>query len=149
MSYNNLFYHIIFRTKKNQKTLSLTHSDELYKYIWGIINRKDCFLFRINGIEDHIHMLVSIHPTIAVADFVRDIKRSSSIMLKMEKGFEKFKGWGGGYCSLSYSINEKEKIYNYSKNQREHHKTVSFKEELEAIVKEAKFDFDQRFWDDV
>ena len=94
MSYNNLFYHIIFRTKKNQKTLSLTHSDELFKYIWGIINRKDCFLFRINGIEDHIHMLVSIHPTIAVADFVRDIKRSSSIMLKLEKGFEKFKGWG-------------------------------------------------------
>ena len=66
----------------------------------------------------------------------------------MEKGFEKFKGWGGGYCSLSYSINEKEMISNYIKNQRDHHKTVSFKEELEEIVKEAKLDFDQRFWDD-
>ena len=94
MSYNNLFYHIIIRTKKNQKTLSLTHSDELYKYIWGIINRKDCFLFRINGIEDHILMLVSIHPTIAVADFVRDIKRSSSIMLKNGKRIRKIQGMG-------------------------------------------------------
>lgn len=71
----------------------MDHSEELYKYIWGIINRKNCFLYRINGIEDHINMLVSIHPSIAVADFIRDLKRSTSVMLKMENGFEKFKGW--------------------------------------------------------
>ena len=146
MSYTNLLCHIIIRTKKNQKSLSLDHSDELFKYIWGIINRKDCILYRINGIEDHIHMLVSIHSTIAISDLIRDIKRSSSFMLKMEKGFENFKGWGSRYCCLSYSLNEKEKISNYIKNQREHHKSVSFKDKLEAIVKKAKLDFDQRFW---
>ncbi len=148
MSYTQLLYHIVLRTKKSQKTLSLDHSEALYKYIWGIINRKDCLLYRINGMEDHIHLLVSIHPTIAVADFVRDLKRSTSMMLKMEKGFEKFKGWGSGYCSLSYSMRDKEMISNYIKNQREHHQKISFQKEFENFVKEAGLDFDPRFWEE-
>ena len=148
MSYTQLLYHIVLRTKKSQKTLSLEHSEALYKYIWGIINRKDCILYRINGMEDHIHLLVSIHPTIAVADFVRDLKRSTSMMLKMEKGFENFKGWGSGYCSLSYSMRDKEMISNYIKNQRVHHQKIWFQKEFETIVKDAGLDFDPRFWDD-
>ena len=92
-------------------------------------------------------MLVSIHPSIAVADFIRDLKRSTSVMLKMENGFEKFKGWGSGYCSLSYSMREKEMISNYIKNQRVHHQKISFQEEFETIVKEAGLEFDPRFWD--
>lgn len=98
--------------------------------------------------EDHIHMLVSIHPTIALADFVRDVKRSSSIMLKMTKGYETFDRWSRGYASFTYSFKDKEMIYNYIKNQREHHKTVSFKDEIESIYKDLGLEFDQSFWDE-
>lgn len=147
MIHSNFLCHIIIKTKKNQKTLSLEHSDELYKFIWGVLNRNECILHRINGIEDHIHLLVSVNPELAISDLVRDIKRSSSIMLKMEKGFEKFKGWDRIYCAFTISIEEKEMLSNFIKNQREHHKTVSFKEEFEAIVKEAGFDFDPQSWD--
>ncbi len=148
MIHSNFLCHIIIKTKKNQKTLSLEHSDELYKFIWGVLNRKECILHRINGIEDHIHLLVSVNPELAISDLVRDIKRSSSIMLKMEKGFEKFKGWDRIYCAFTISIEEKEMLSNFIKNQREHHKTVSFKEEFEVIVKEAGLDFDPKSWDE-
>ena len=148
MIHSNFLCHIIIKTKKNQKTLSLEHSDELYKFIWGVLNRKECILHRINGIEDHIHLLVSVNPELAISDLVRDIKRSSSIMLKMEKGFEKFKGWDRIYCAFTISIEEKEMLSNFIKNQREHHKTVSFKEEFEVIVKEAGLDFDPQSWDE-
>ncbi len=70
MSYTRLLYHIVIRTKANQPTLSIAHSDHLYRYIWGIIKNKNCYLYRINGTEDHIHILVSVHPTLALSDFI-------------------------------------------------------------------------------
>ena len=113
MSKTSFLYHIIIRTKNNQKTLSIENAEELYKFIWGVIDRKNCKLYRINGVEDHIHMLVSIHPSIAVADFVREVKRSSSILLKTTKGYERFKSWSEGYGGFTYNIKDKEMIINY------------------------------------
>ena len=58
MIHTNFLCHSILKTKKNQKTLSLQHSNELYKFIWGVLNRNECILHRINGMEDDIHMFV-------------------------------------------------------------------------------------------
>jgi REP element-mobilizing transposase RayT len=77
-SYRQILYHIVFRTKAGSKTLPLKYNKELFKYIWGIIKNKKCHLYRINGMEDHIHILSDLHPSIALADFVRDIKTASS-----------------------------------------------------------------------
>ena len=146
MSKTSFLYHIIIRTKKNKKTLSVENSEELYKFIWGVIDRKRCKLYRINGVEDHIHLLVSIHPTIAVADFIRDIKRSSSIMLKTATGYEKFKSWSEGYGGFTYQYRDKDMLINYIKNQREHHRKISFREEVEKLLKEFGIDFDETEW---
>ncbi len=146
MSHTSLLYHIVIRTKNNKNTLSLENSEELYKFIWGIIENKKCKLFRINGVENHFHLLVSIHPSIAVADFVRDIKRSSSMMLKMAKGYEKFKSWSEGYGSFTIHHSEKENIIKYIKNQREHHNKITFKEEIKKILNEFGLDFDENHW---
>ncbi|MBP1673670.1 MAG: Transposase IS200-like protein [Bacteroidetes bacterium] len=148
MIHSNFLCHIILKTKKNQKTLSLEHSDELYKFIWGVLNRNECILHRINGMEDHIHLLATINPELAFSDLIKEIKRNSTIMLKMEKGFEKFKGWDRVYGVFTLSVDEKEKLSNIIKNQREYHKTVSFKEEFEATVKEAGLDFDPKSWEE-
>lgn len=100
MSYVQLLYHAVIRTKSSEPTLSLEHSDDLYRYIWGVMKAKNCVLYRINGMEDHIHILFSLHPTIALSDFMRDLKAETSKML-----------------------------IRYIKNQREHHNMVSFREE--------------------
>jgi Transposase and inactivated derivatives len=77
-SFRQILYHIIFRTKNSARTISLPESEELYRYIWGIIKNKNGKLLRINGMEDHVHILSDLPSTIALADYVREIKASSS-----------------------------------------------------------------------
>ena len=69
-SYRQILYHLVFRTKDSRKTLVQEHSRELYAYILGFIQNKNCFLYRINGMEEHIHILCDLHPKIALADYV-------------------------------------------------------------------------------
>jgi REP element-mobilizing transposase RayT len=74
MSYRQILYQIVFSTKYRQPTIADEHCNELYRYIWGVINNKDSKLFRINGIEDHIHILCDLHPSVALADLVNENK---------------------------------------------------------------------------
>ncbi|MDR1491218.1 MAG: IS200/IS605 family transposase [Planctomycetaceae bacterium] len=146
MSYTQLLYHIIIRTKANQTVLSLEYSDELYRYIWGIIRNKKCVLYRVNGTEDHVHLLISLHPAIALSDFMRDLKAETSKMLKQTPGFEQFTSWSDGYAALTYSMKEKETIVEYIKSQREHHKTELFRDEFIRLLREAGLELDERDW---
>ena len=149
MSYTQTLYHIIFRTKYSEYSLNPNYSEELYRYIWGVINNKDCRLLQINGIENHIHILSDLHPSIALADYIKDIKVSSNKWMKESGNFPKFKGWAVGYCALTYSYKEKDSLIQYIKNQKEHHKKVSFRDEVSelfqefGITKELKW-----FWKD-
>src|ERR1700712_3932803 len=97
MSYRQILYHTVFGTNHRQPTLDEHHCTELYKYIWGVIKSKNCTLFRINGVEDHIHILSDLHPSVALADFVKDIKVASSIWMKASGLFPNFGGWAEGY----------------------------------------------------
>jgi len=146
MSYVQLLYHVVIRTKASKPVLSLEHSDELYRYIWGIIKNKNSLLYRINGMEDHVHILLSLHPTIALSDFMREMKAETSKMLKRTAGFEQFTAWSEGYAALTYSLKDKDMIINYIKNQREHHKTISFRDEYVAFLKEMNLELDERDW---
>ena len=148
-AYRQILYHIIFRTKSSEKTIELAHSANLYQYIWGIINNKKCTLFRINGMEDHIHILSDLHPSVALADYIRDIKVSSSKWTKESGLFPNFKGWGIKYCAFTYAYRDRDTIINYIKNQREHHKKESFQDEIKRLFKEHGIDLDEQwFWVD-
>lgn len=146
MSYIQLLYHVVIRTKASEPTLPLEHSDELYRYIWGIIKNKKNILYRVNGMEDHIHILFSLHPTIALSDFIRDLKAETSKMLKRTVGFEQFTAWGEGYAALTYNLKDKDTIVQYIKKQREHHKELTFKEEYQAFIEEMGLTLDERDW---
>ena len=145
-SYRQILYHLVFRTKDSQKTLIQEHSKELYAYLMGFIRNKNCFLYRINGMEDHLHILCDLHPTIALADYMRDIKTSSSIWLKQSGKFYAFKGWADGYAALTYGWKDKDKIANYIKNQQEHHKHVSFQDELRRLLKEQGVEVNEKYF---
>ena len=138
-------YQIIFRTKHSQKTLKSEHNERLFKYIWGTIKNKNCHLYRINGMEEHVHILTDLHPCIALADFIRDIKTASSIWLKDSDDFPSFIGWADGYAALTYSYWDKDKLINYVKNQQEHHNTETFKEEYRRLLEEHNIKVDERY----
>ena len=145
-SYKQILYHIVFRTKSSQKTINQKHARELYAYIMGYIKNKQGFLYRINGMEDHIHILCSLHPSLALADFMRDMKSSSSKWIKEANKFVGFNGWADGYAAFTLSWSDKDMIVNYIKNQQEHHKKKTFEEELKRLLEEFGIQYDEKYF---
>jgi len=144
-SFRQIFYHIIFSTKLRKRSIKNENCELLYKYIWGIINKRKCKLYRINGVEDHIHIFSDLHPSISLADYVRDIKVNSSIWMKDSGLFPMFESWQDGYSAFTYSIKEKDVIINYIKSQKEHHQKETFEQELIRLLKENEIDFDPKY----
>jgi REP element-mobilizing transposase RayT len=144
-SYRQIFYHITFGTKHRKPTIDESHCDELYKYISGIIKNKNCKLYRINGVEDHIHIFSDLHPIVSLSDYIKDIKVASSIWMKESGKFPKFEGWQDGYGAFTYSIREKNMIINYIKNQKEHHREETFFEEYKRLLLENGIEFDEKY----
>ena len=139
-------YHIVFRTKEGRFSINQANVNQLYAYIGGTINKKHCHLYRINGIENHIHMLTDLHPSIALADFMRDIKVYSSLWMKESGLFHGFQGWAEGYGSFTCSYRDSDRIINYIMMQQEHHKKQSFEEEYRSLLTEYGVVIDERFF---
>ena len=144
-TYRQIFYQIVFGTKSRKPTLNETHCEELYKYISGIIANKKCKLFRINGVADHIHIATDLHPSVALADLVKDIKVASSLWMKESGKFPNFDHWQGGYGAFTYSYREKDRIINYIKNQKIHHRSELFLEEYRRLLAENGIEFDDQY----
>ncbi len=144
-TYTQIIYQIIFGPKNNEKNMVESGREELFKYIWGLLKNKKCHLYRINGVEDHIHIITHIHPTVALAYLVKDIKVASSKYIKTENLFPNFNGWQDGYGAFTYSFSAKNNLIEYVKNQKEHHKKVSFREEYMNLLKKHNIEFDEKY----
>ena len=114
-SFKQIYYQIVFGTKYRKPTIAEEHCEELYKYIWGVIENKNCKLYRINGVEDHIHIFCDLHPTVALADLIKDIKVASNLWMKESGKFPDFTSWQDGYGAFTYNI--RDKIIDYVKKQ--------------------------------
>ena len=146
MAYTQILYHIVLRTKRSEPSIVQENVSSLYKYIWGIIKNKKGKLYRINGMEDHIHILSDLHSSFALADFVKSIKVSTSLWLKQSPDFPDFRGWEEGYAAFTYSYKEKEVLVNYIKKQQEHHQKESTKNELLRLWLENGMEPDERYF---
>jgi putative transposase len=145
-SYRQHLYHIVFRTKDSLPTIRQNNSHELYSYITGITKQKNSHLYRINGVENHLHILTDMNPAIAPIDFVKDIKVSSSIWMKSSKLFPAFKGWAVGYGSFTCSYMDINRLIEYIKNQHEHHQRISFEEEYRKLLLDYGITPDEKFF---
>lgn len=114
--------------------------------MWGYIKNKKSFLYRINGMPDHIHILVGIHATIALSDFVKELKTSTNPWIKNSGNFPDFKSWGKKYAAFTIRYQEKDTVIEYIKNQREHHKTESFKDEYRRLIIENGIEIDEKYF---
>lgn len=144
-TYTQIIYQIVFSTKHREPLMIKKNRDELFKYIWGIIKNKNCHLYRINGVEDHLHIVTHLHPSVSLASLVKDIKVASSIYIKEQKLFEGFTGWQDGYGAFTYTVKEKDRLIEYVKNQEEHHKIKTFKDEYKELLKEHEIEFDEKY----
>ena len=145
-SYRQHLYHIVFRTKSSLKTINQDHVNELCSYFTGILRNKKSHLYWINCVENHIHILTDINPSLAPIDFVRDIKVSSSLWMKSSLLFPSFKGWSVGYGSFTCSYSDLDRLIDYIKSQKEHHKKVTFEEEYRNLLLENGINPDERYF---
>jgi len=144
-TYTQILFQIVFSTKNREKTLTKNHRDELFDYISGVLKNKKCHLYQINGVEDHIHIVTHLHPTITLSSLVKDIKVSTSIFIKEKNLFKDFTSWQDGYGAFTYTIKEKDRLIEYVKNQEEHHKTKTFKEEFIELLLEHEIEFNEKY----
>ncbi len=140
-SFTKLTYHIVFATKYRRKTIDETLRERLYEYIGGIIRAKKGVLVEIGGVTDHVHILAQLTPKFAVADAVRDIKSNSSGWMH-EHSIAKSAFQGQiGYGAFTVSYSHIEVVQDYIRNQEQHHRSVSFQEEYEHVLKRHNISF--------
>ena len=144
-TFTQIYYHIVFSTKDRVPALTTDKRENLFRYAWGILKNKDCHLYRIGGVEDHVHILTSLHPTLALADLVKDIKVSTSAWIKDNAVFPKFTHWQDGYGAFTVGHDDKDAVIEYIKSQQEHHKKISFRDELREMLVRFGVQFDEKY----
>ncbi|KAF2515496.1 IS200/IS605 family transposase [Flavobacterium zhairuonense] len=144
-TYSQLYVHIVFAIKGRQNLISKSWKDEVYKYITGIITNKEQKLIAINGMSDHVHILMGMKPDKSLSDLVRDIKANSSKFINDKRWINGKFEWQGGFGAFSYSHSQLTNVIKYIENQEEHHKTKTFKEEYIEFLKLFNVDFKNEY----
>lgn len=144
-TYTQILYQIVFSTKYREKTILEAKQEELFRYIRGILSDKKCVLYQVGGVSDHIHIVTHLHPSIALASLVKDIKLATSSYIKEKHLFPMFNGWQSGYGAFTYSIEAKGNLIAYVKRQKAHHHSSSYKDEYIALLEEHHIEFDEKY----
>jgi REP element-mobilizing transposase RayT len=145
-TYTQILYHVVFATKDRWPVLADSPRDDLYSYLNGVIKNKRCRPIWTNGVKDHVHILLGVHPTVALADLLKDVKVASSVWIKENRVFRNFVGWQEGYGALTYSLRDEPELIAYLKQQEEHHRKVTFEEEYRKLLLDAGIRIDERYF---
>jgi len=146
-SYTQILYQVVFATRLRQPTLPAAVRPKLFAYMAGIMKNKRCRAHSIGGIEDHVHLVFYLHPSVALADLVRDIKVASNLFLKsLPDEAPDFVGWQNGYSAFTYQQDCKPRLVNYVERQVEHHKLRTAKKELRMLLAVHQVEYDERYF---
>ena len=144
-TYTQLLIQGIFAVKGRECLISREWKDELYKYITGIVRNKNQRLLCINGVNDHIHILIGLKPDIAISDLIRDVKNNSTDFIN-ERRFVKGKfSWQRGFGAFSYSNSQMDRVVKYIMNQEKHHQKRNFREEYLEFLQKFGVEYDERY----
>lgn len=143
-TFTSLHYHIVFSTKARKKFIDLAWRQRLHQYLGGTVKGLDGIAESIGGVEDHVHLLVGLKPTHTLADFVREVKKSSSAWIHEEIGLRRF-AWQEGYSAFTVSPNARVGVRRYIANQEAHHRRKTFTEELKELLTKAGIAFDPKY----
>jgi putative transposase len=141
MSHTNLLYHIVFATKERAPLITNELHPRLHAYLGGTVRGLGGLPIEINGVNDHVHLLVKLPPTISVSEFIGKLKSSSSAWARGEtRG--RF-GWQSRFAAFTVSESQVERVRRYILSQEEHHRRQSVEEEFKVILSAHHVDFDE------
>jgi len=142
----SLHYHIVFSTKGREPSIGGAWSLQLHDYLGGTIKGLDGFCQGVGGVSDHVHLLVGLKATHRLSDFMRELKKASSLWVHDEIGLRSF-AWQEGYGAFTVSPTSRPSVKRYIANQAEHHRNKTFREELTELLTKAGVRFEERFLD--
>ncbi len=134
-SFYKIWLHVIFSTKNREPMITHDKKEMIYNYITGQLWEAGCPVRIINGMPDHAHLLFLENPQKSISEIVKQIKGSSSHWINQEKIIQTQFAWQTGYGVFSVSESQLGKVYNYIKNQKEHHKKKTFQQEFDEFMK--------------
>ena len=144
-TYTQIYIQIVFAVKGRQNLILKEKREELQKFITGIVHNRGQKLFAVYAMPDHVHMLVSMSPTITISDLVRDIKAGSSKFINDQKWMTEKFNWQEGYGAFSYSKSSVDVVVKYILNQEEHHKNKSFKNEFLEFLEKFDIEYNPKY----
>lgn len=144
-TYSQIYIHIVFAVKDRDSLISSKWKEKLYKYITGIITNNGHKLIAINGMPDHIHILIGLKPTAALSDVVRDVKANSSKFINEKRWIMGRFEWQAGFGAFSYSHSQIPNVAAYIENQEQHHKIKTFREEYLDFLRLYEIEFKNEF----
>ncbi len=145
-TYLSLHYHLVFSTKGREPVIATEWRRQLHKYLAGTVEGLGARCEIVGGTADHVHLLVELRATHTLADFMRELKRVSSMWVHSDMARPEF-AWQEGYAAFTVSVTSADEIRRYIENQEDHHRERSFREELVIMLKRAGVKYDERYLD--
>ena|SRR3954451_12834634 len=145
-SLSAVYVHLVFSTKERRPFLrDKAVRDSLHAYLGAASRELECAPLQVGGVEDHIHMLCRLGRTLTQSEWVKEIKRVSSIWIKEQgRDYLDFQ-WQGGYAAFSVSQSNLPEVMRYINEQEEHHRKMSFQDELRALLRKHELEWDERY----
>jgi putative transposase len=144
-TYTQVHLQFVFAVKYRAAVIHPSWKDELYKYITGIVQKNQHKMISINGMPDHLHLLVGFRATQSIAELLQDIKGSSSKWINEKRLTASKFAWQEGYCAFSYSKSHLKNVITYIENQERHHSFKTFREEYLEFLKKFEIDYDEQY----
>jgi REP element-mobilizing transposase RayT len=143
-TYLSLYYHVVFSTKNREPMIAATWRPKLFAYLAGTVEGLGARCEIVGGMEDHVHAMVRLRATHTLADFMRELKKSSSSWVHSDMDQRMF-AWQDGYAAFTVSASISDQVRRYIENQAAHHRQRSFLEELKALLVLSGVEFDERY----
>ena len=145
MSYVSSYYHCIFSTKERRPLINPALAERLWPFMGGIARNNNMKAIEIGGVADHVHLLISLPSTLAIAKAMQLIKGGSSKWVHDTFPEHRLFAWQVKYGAFSVSVSQLENIIGYIKGQEAHHKKMSFQDEFMALLKKHRIEYDERY----
>lgn len=128
-TFSQIYIQLVFAVKGRNSLILPDWEERLFRYMAGIVKRKGQKMIAINGTPDHVHVVIGLCPSYCLSDLVRELKKSSSEFVNLNR-LSRFRfSWQEGYGAFSYSRSHIDRVVKYVLNQKAHHQTVTFKRE--------------------
>ena len=144
-TYTSLMYHCVYSTKERRRMLTPDVRSRLIPFVGGILRKRGGKLISMNGTEDHVHLLCLFDPKRSVAEYLRDIKAISSGWIHATFRSSGAFAWQEGYGAFTVSLSACPNVREYVESQEEHHKKMTFEEELIRLLDKHGVEYDPRF----